>query len=151
MSTDLPTDTTTVSPPSPSAATAAGKAERLKAYRRAYWLTFKRDHVRVYGTLTKAEHTEIKRIAERSGRSVWEQIWRESLAYRRGDYLPTTDIAARIEGLYGQLRAIGNNLNQIARRANISGQVRSPRDVLRQVEYLEGVIADFVKRPWTRR
>ena len=151
MSTNHPTGTKTVSPRSPSTATAAGKAERLKAYRKAYWQAFKRDHVRVYGTLTKAEHAEIKRVAERSGRSVWEQIWRESLAYRGGDYLPTTDIAARIEGLYGQLRAIGNNLNQIARRANASGTVRFPREALRCVEVLESVIADFVKRPWTRR
>ena len=149
MSTDHPTDIKAVLPPSTAAA--AGKAERLKAYRKAYWQAFKCDHVRVYGTLTKAEHAEIKRVAERSGRSVWEQIWRESLAYRRGDYLPTTDIAARVEGLYGQLRAIGNNLNQIARRANASGAVRFPREALRCVEVLEGVIADFIKRPWTRR
>ena len=70
MSTDHPIDTKTVSPASPSTANTAGKAERLKAYRKAYWQTFKRDHVRVYGTLTKTEHAEIKRVAERNGRSV---------------------------------------------------------------------------------
>ncbi len=127
------------------------KAARLKAYRKVYWQSFKQRHARIYGTLTNDEHAEIKRVAEANGRSAWEQIWRESLAYRQGRYLPTRDIQARIERLYGQLRSIGNNLNQIARAANVTGEVKSSRDVLRQLESLEAVIAQFVEKPWKKK
>lgn len=135
----------------PLQSSGTGKAERLRLYRKTYWQLFKRRHVRVYGTLTKAEYAEIKLIAENSGRSVWTQIWCQSLAFQQSRYLPTTEVQTRIERLYGQLRSIGNNLNQIARQGNALGHIKSPRDVLRQIETLEAVIADFVERPWKKR
>jgi len=128
----------------------AEREAHLVAYRRKYWQHYKAKHKRVYGTLKKSEFTEIKAVADYNGRSVWEQIWRESCTYRSQTFLPTTKLNSQIETLYAELRRIGNNLNQIARNHN-SGKVTDPYLVQtsQQIAELEEAVSEFVSRPNT--
>lgn len=125
----------------------AEREAHLVAYRRRYWQQYKVRNKRVYGTLTKPEFAEIKAIADYNGRSVWEQIWLESCAYRKQEYLPSTELNGRIEALYVELRRIGNNLNQIARSHN-SGKLIDPHFVQtsEQIATLENAVSQFIAR-----
>lgn len=134
--------------PEPEAKLEAEREERLAKYRRDYWQRYKAKHPRVYGTLTESEHAEIKAIAKANGRSVWEQIWLESCAYRQKKYVPSEALKDEIGQLYAELRRIGNNLNQIARRGNIFGRLSNSGATAEYVEQLENAVARFVSRPW---
>lgn len=134
--------------PEPEAKAEAEREERRTRYRRDYWQRYKAKHPRIYGTLTQGEYAEIKAIAKANGRSVWEQIWLESQAYRQKKYLPSEALKEEIGQLYAELRRIGNNLNQIARRGNVFGRLSKPGAAVEQVEKLEEAIARFVSRPW---
>ena len=130
----------------------AEREAHLVAYRRKYWQQYKSRHGRVYGTLTKTEFAEIKAIAKYNGRSVWDQIWIESCAYRSQKFLPPKEIEDQIHRLYSELRRAGNNLNQIARHYN-KGRVHHPMllDASHTLEKLEEAVSQFVSRPWRRK
>jgi len=128
------------------------EAEQLAhqiAYRRAYWQNYKKQHKRVYGTLTPEEYEAIKVLADENGRSVWEEVWEQSRAYREKQFLPSEAINDEIGKLYVELRRIGNNLNQIAHHGNIFKRASNPHQVLKQLEAMENSIAHFVAKPWT--
>ena len=129
----------------------AEKEARQVAYRRRYWQQYKQEHRRVYGTVTPEEYEAVRALALASGRSVWEQIWSESCAYRAQTYLPPEAILTEIRRLYAELRRIGNNLNQIAHHSNIFQRVAAPKQVGVQLDALEQAIARFVSKPWTPR
>ncbi len=139
-------------PPEDKAKLDAEREAHLVTYRRKYWQHYKAKHRRVYGTLSKSEFADIKAIADYNGRSVWEQIWQESCAYRHHQYLPTTELNKQIEGLYAELRRIGNNLNQIARNHN-SGKVTDPYliQTSQQIAHLEETVSQFISKPWGRK
>lgn len=124
------------------------RTEKMRQYRRNYWQRYKQKNRRVYGTLSKDEYAEIAAIAQQNGRSVWGEVWHESHAYRRQQFVPSREIERRIEALYGAMRQIGNNLNQIAHAQNIVGKMRQGTRVIAEVSRLEQVIEDFVSRPW---
>ena len=132
----------------------AEREAHLVAYRRKYWQQYKAKHRRVYGTLSKQEFAKIKAIADYQGRSVWEQIWLESCAYRSGAYLPPKEIETQIQQLYSELRRTGNNINQIAYHLN-RGDWRADTSVLVEVSHwlksIEQAVKDFVTNPWGRK
>ncbi len=123
--------------------------EKMTAYRRQYWRRFRAEGKRrVYGTLSQEEHAEIAARAKQEGRAVFAQIWAESCSYRKGTYLPSQAIQKQISSLYGALRQIGNNINQIAKDKHVFGRIRRPDQVMAELARLEDAIAAFVARPW---
>lgn len=74
--------------------------------------------------VTQGEFDSLKRDAQRTGQTVSEiarrKVLNESLTFRTTRRLPTE--------AYAELRRIGVNLNQIARRMNASGRA-DPLDV----------------------
>lgn len=138
----------------------AQEAERA-AYRRSYWQKYAKRVKRVFGVLTLEEHADAKARAEEHGRSIWAQIWAESLAYRRGQVLPTPEIEDHQRQLIAELRRIGNNINQLAKlghlKARRGGGIEArPGDqvgeeILRQMAALESAVARFSAIPFKRR
>lgn len=139
-----------LSPPD-EAQRAEAKEAKAAAYRRQYWQQYKQDHKRVYGTLSVTEYKAMKAIADQNDRAVWEQIWAESKAYRRQEYLPTMQLSREIERLYVELRRIGNNLNQIAALGHTYKGSIDLAEVSKFLKSLEASIAAFVSRPWRSR
>ena len=138
----------------------AREAERA-AYRRRYWQTYARRTKRVFGVLSPEDHADVQARAEKHDRSVWGQIWAESVAYRRGQVLPTPEIEAHQRRLIAELRRIGNNLNQLAKLGHIQamrgGGVAAPdgdrlgTEALRQMGALEDAVALFAAIPFKQR
>jgi len=122
------------------------RSEKMRAYRREYWDRFKKTRKRIYGTLTTEQYAEIERRAEEAGRAVWTQIHAEAEAYVRGEQLPPKAIEEQFSELIAQLRRVGNNVNQIAKAVNTDGSFDAP-DYVRNLEELEALIHDFIKRP----
>lgn len=136
-------------PSSPASQPQAHDArERQRRAKAAHWQRFKTRHHRVYGTLTLADYREVGRRAKEHGRSLWGQIWAESRAYARNEFLPSRFIERRTAELHADLRRIGNELNQIARKTHILGVLLDPPAVRRLIARLEAKIADFTRRPW---
>ena len=112
---------------------------------------------RVFGSLTPQTYEAIKTTADAQGRTVWQQIWAESCAYRSGTPIAPKEILARQAELLRELRQIGNNINQLAKLGHIEakrqgGLVASMEDhlgaeVARQLERLEAAVALFADHP----
>lgn len=126
----------------------AQELERLTQYRREYWQKYKQRCRRVYGTLTPEAFAEIKLIAKANGRTVWEEIWRESEAYRQKEFLPPESIREEIEKLYSQLRQINDSLSRIGEQNKLVGRMLSPKKVADQIKDLERQIERFTSKPW---
>ena len=137
--------------PDSEAAIERERLERETRYRRAYWQKYKESHVRVFGTLTKAQHAQIKSVADANDRPVWTQIWAESCAYRKAEFLPTQEIMARQDRMIAELRRIGNNLNQLAVQGHVHQLPQGAQDVVTQMNALEQSILDFTRQPWIRQ
>lgn len=128
----------------------SNRKEKMREYRARYWQNFKKNHRRIYGVVTQAEYEDIAAIARKNGRSVWKQVWLESQAYRRQTFLPSRVIEERIGELCIQLRKIGVNVNQIAKRQNAVNRLVAPARVGAEIAELERAVTGFVKRPWRK-
>ena len=136
--------------PDSDAAIERDRLERETRYRRDYWQKYKDTHKRVFGTLTKAQHAQIKAVADANDRPVWTQIWAESCAYRKAEFLPSPEIMARQDRLIAELRRIGNNLNQLAAQGHVQNIPDGTRAVASQMLALEQQIQDFTRQPWVK-
>lgn len=136
--------------PDSDAAIERDRLERETRYRRDYWQKYKDTHKRVFGTLTKAQHAQIKAVADANDRPVWTQIWAESCAYRKAEFLPSTEIMARQDRLIAELRRIGNNLNQLAAQGHVQNLPDGTRAIASQMLALEQQIQDFTRQPWVK-
>ena len=101
------------------AADPAADLARTQAYNRTYWQDYAKRHKRVFGTLSLAEYDEVKQISDQNNRTVWQQIWAESQAYRPGTSVPSKSLEDSQQALLIEMRRIGNNLNQLARLGHI--------------------------------
>lgn len=111
--------------------------ERQRIARKKYWEQFRASHKRVYGSLTHGDYDQMSQHASEHGRSLWHQIWFESCAYRKQEYLPSEDLKKEVATLCAEIRRIGNNLNQIAYHSNRFGKVLAERHALAHLEHLE--------------
>lgn len=118
-----------------------------RLYHQQYWSQYSQTRKRVTGMLTSGEYAKIEQRAEDAGRKVWSQIHAEAEAYTRKEYLPPKDVEEQISELIVQFRRLGNNVNQIARTLNTDGRFDEP-EFVRNLEDLESLIQDFVKKPW---
>ncbi|WP_413208420.1 MobC family plasmid mobilization relaxosome protein [Rhodospirillum sp. A1_3_36] len=133
----------------PSDTRSADRAENMRRYRKDYWERFRQTRRRVYGTLTAEEHARAEQRAKDAGRSVWAQIHAEAEAYARGEYLPSKNVEEGIGDLIVQLRRIGNNINQIARAVQGTGEFDGDI-LLDRLAELEDHIRAFTEKPWGR-
>ena len=137
--------------PDDQAAIEKERLERETRYRRKYWQQYKQTHERVYGTLTKSEFARVKTIADQNHRPVWTQIWAESCAYRKAEFLPNPEILGRQDRLIGELRRIGNNLNQLAKQGHWQTPGDDPQAAIEgQLAELEQHIIAFTRQPWIK-
>lgn len=129
------------------AADPAAELARTQAYNRTYWQDYAKRHKRVFGTLSLAQYNQIKQTADQNHRTVWQQIWTESQAYRTKTTVPIQTLENGQQSLLIEIRRIGNNLNQLAKlghiRANREGNLTAQGDdqigvtVLRWCQALE--------------
>lgn len=124
--------------------------ERIVRYRREYWQQYKKQNKRVYGTLTLEEFAEIKTLAEASGRSVWQEIWQQSLAYREKRYLPSEEIKDEIGKLYAELRQFNDAIRSLGDQKGLLDRMRLPKAISDQVRDLEARIERFTHKPWIK-
>ena len=118
----------------------AADLARVQAYNRTYWQDYAKRHKRVFGNLTLAAYSEVKEIADQNDRTVWQQIWAESRAYRAGATVPTEALEEGQQALLIELRRIGNNLNQLAKLGHIRAR-RNGDDLTAQGDDEIGVTA----------
>jgi|GEM_PF-1634845 len=134
-------------------ATERRKAHKLTQYRREYWQGYKGRVRRVYGTMTPAEFAALKSVADHNQNSVWKQLLSDARAYRAGVVIAPTDILLAQDNLVGELRRIGNNINQLAKLGHIHAKKTGGIDAsvddkigqecLRQFERLERAVLKF--------
>lgn len=90
--------------------------------------------------LTPTEHAELEAAAEARGANLSAYV--RELCLRRS---PTVVAATRrnpeAKALLFELNAIGNNLNQLARRSNINGEPAPPDELDAAVTALKAAIA----------
>ena len=111
--------------------------------RREYLTTYQREELRkkkkrVELLLEPAEHQVLYRSAQSHGKKLSPFIKSAALAYLNNEYLvPDED---RVRSFELQLRRIGTNINQIARKANREGidpgVLSNATDLLRELESL---------------
>ncbi len=89
-------------------------------------------------------------IADAHDRPVWTQIWMESCAYRRAEFLPTPEIMARQDRIIAELRRIGNNLNQLAKQGHTQRLATGGNNIASEMEQLEQEILAFTRQPWVK-
>ena len=118
----------------------AQELTRTQAYNRTYWQDYAKRHKRVFGNLTLADYSEAKKVADQNDRTVWQQIWAESQAYRAGATVPTEALEEGQQALLIELRRIGNNLNQLAKLGHIRAR-RNDDDLTAQGDDEIGVAA----------
>lgn len=116
-----------------------------KAYKAQYWKTYKKTHKRVYGTLTNQEYQTIKQIADQYDRAVWTQIWLESCAYRRQEYLASPEIEKELVNLRVQIRGVARNVDQLAKHSNTFKIFMEQHQLIKYLQNMEQVIEDSVR------
>lgn len=90
--------------------------------------------------LTPAEQAELKSAAARQGATP-SAYAREMLFRRSAAIVAATRRNPEAAALMRELSAIGNNLNQLAHRANAAGYIRSEDDLLAILELHKRAIA----------
>jgi hypothetical protein len=120
-----------------------------KAYKARYWEEYKGKRQRVFITLSPQQHREIAALAKAAGRSVAQQIWQESCAYRQQRFLPTAEIERQMAGLVLALRQIGDAIIKAGQEKGLLGGLRGGEAKLgERIRAVEETIRAFVQRPW---
>ena len=126
----------------------SSRSEKMKLYRAKSLAKFQKTKRRVWGVMSKPDYDALAEVAELGGRSVFQQMYLESRAYRQASYLPTKDVERNIMLLNSALRKIGGNCNQLARQGNLTGKFRKPVDISGYLLECERAIAAFTTTPW---
>jgi hypothetical protein len=126
------------------------KKRKRDAYRNRYMReVYRKAHPRLDVTLSQAQYRHLEQAARQSGRPVTAYLREAAFAYLERRYLVPRDIDESLHALVYQLRAAGNNLNQIAHHANTKR--RATADDVRQARKLlvrmETAVTGFVRRP----
>lgn len=119
-------------------------------YMRSYMReVYRQAHPRLDVTLSQAQYRVLEQAARRSGRPVTAYFREAAFAYLEQRYLVPRDTEQALHALVYQLRAAGNNLNQLAHHANTKRRataedVRQARELLTT---MEAAITRFVRCP----
>jgi len=122
--------------------------ERRRVSKKAYWKVFTQKNKRVQGTSSNQAYREIERIALSNKRSVFQQIWLESCAYREQEQVPSKEVEAVLNDLYRQLRGMANNINQLAHKSNAIGRLVEKQQTKKLLLEVERFLEDFVRDPF---
>lgn len=117
-------------------------------YKARHWQAYKAKRRRVFLTLSPQDYREVATIADAAGRSVAEQIWEESRAYRAQRFLPPREIEDRIRDLIIALRRIGDAVTETARDRGLMAKLLGERRLLEHLRAIEDEVRTFVQRPW---
>lgn len=125
-----------------------GSTDR-RTYKAQYWQAYKSKRPRVFLSLTPEEYRTAAAAAKAAGRrSVAQQIWQESCAYRAQRFLPPRDIEERIRELIVALRRIGDAVAQAAQDRGVVGKLLGERRLTEQLQAIEAEVRAFTERPW---
>ena len=124
------------------------KYQQRLQYKRVHYHKNKHRKVRVYGSLSRAEFREISCIAEANNRTVFQQIWQESCAYRSQKNVPSKAIEMILVDLRRQLRGMANNINQLAHKSNAIGRLIEKHQTKKQLQEVETFLQEFVRDPF---
>jgi hypothetical protein len=94
------------------------KQERRKKYMQMYLARYREKHHEIKITLSNEDYAVIKRIAEKQGTRTSAYIRKAVMEQSRHLYLFPKDLEIEIKSAIRNMRAIGNNINQIARYCN---------------------------------
>ncbi len=110
---------------------------------------YRKTHPQVTITLSETQHRQLKTSAQRSGRTLTAYLRESAFAYMAERYLVPRDIEDSLSGAIMEFRAIGNNINQIAKHSNT--QRRASLDDIKQslelVRQLEKQVIRFCSHP----
>ncbi|MBI4738265.1 MobC family plasmid mobilization relaxosome protein [Candidatus Woesearchaeota archaeon] len=115
-------------------------------------LSYKRRTKEVKCTLTRQDYAHLLRHAAGAGMRPATYLKRAAMAYMGQQYLVPDQLEQTMLKLIYELSAIGNNLNQIARKANFFQKVTvfDLREAKRLTSQLEEAVKTFITRPTTR-
>jgi len=113
----------------------------MPRYERSY--TGERRTASVRVKLTPSEKTALESAAAARGGSVSDYM-RESCLVRRGGAPPEVRRNPEARKLMEELRAIGNNLNQIARHTNVIKEITRPDELAATLRELKAAMARVI-------
>lgn len=113
----------------------------MPRYERSY--AGERRTVSVRVKLTPTEKETLEAAAAPRGGNVSDYV-REICLVRRGGAPPEVRRNPEARRLMEELRAIGNNLNQIARHANVVGEIASPAELSATLRELQAAMARVI-------
>jgi 23S rRNA maturation mini-RNase III len=97
------------------------KIEKRKAYLQEYLARYRDTHHEVYVTLSNKDYEVIKKISEKQGMKISTFFRKAAMEQARHLYLFPKEIEEEIKQAVRNMRAIGNNINQIAKYCNDQG------------------------------
>lgn len=124
------------------------EATDRRDYKARHWQAYKAKRRRVFLTLSPQEYREVTTAAQAAGRSVAQQIWQESCAYRSQRFLPPASIEESIRSLTVALRRIGDAVAATSQDRGLMGKLLGERKFLEQVQAMEEQVHAFIRRPW---
>lgn len=122
------------------------KEQYYKEYHRQYYKRYKDRRIRVETRFSKSEYALLKQSAKQHGKRTSTHLKASALAYMEQSYVVPDE--KLLQDLKLQIRAIGNNVNQIAFQANSSrGKVVDVQSLFSQLNRLEKLIEEKLKSP----
>lgn len=124
--------------------------QQHNAYARRYMReVYRPTRRRVDVTLNRQQYDALEQAARAAGRPVAAFLREAAFAYLERRYLVPAGIEQGLHAVTLQLRAAGNNLNQIAHQANMkrratADEVHQARELL---QTMEAAVARFVRCP----
>lgn len=124
----------------------AAKEAYYKEYHRQYYESYKHKRLRVELRFTKSEYAAIKASARQHKKRISNHLKKCALAYINTDYIVPDE--KMLNDLKLQIRAIGNNINQIAYQANATnGEVVDVNSLFRRLDELEQLVEAKLTTP----
>lgn len=122
------------------------KKQYYKEYHRQYYKQYKDRRIRVETRFSKSEYALLKQSARRHHKRASTHLKESALAYMEQSYVVPDE--RLLQDLKLQIRAIGNNVNQIAYRANSSrGKAVDIQALFSQLNRLEKLIEEKLTSP----
>jgi len=118
--------------------------EYRQQYRKQYW----KQNKQVSFVISSEDYAHILQRAKRYGNTVGQQLWQESQAYQKGEYLPPNTVEERLDVIIRILRGIGNNINQIAHHSNRFRRLVMQKQIFESLENLERDAGRLIRSAW---
>ena len=124
-------------------ADAKRKQQKKEAQRR--WSS---QNKRVYISMSYEDYADLEKIARKNGRTVAQQVYAQSKAYQKNEFLPSKSLEAKINAFGVTFNRIGTNINQIAFHSNYFNRFFQEKNFLEEFSQLQIAVEGFLNRPW---